>query len=121
MKKTTNSNPLKTFNDAFDKRKAGMVKSLVKAQAGYTNLQGPISKEAANELSIISSPTIDEMDYKTDKIVSRPRTMPEMVRAQHRVKTLMDAQRNPALQEGSNEYDKAAYRKTGGQTKSKKK
>jgi hypothetical protein len=33
----------------------------------------------------------------------------------------MDAQRNPALQEDSPEYDKAAYRKKGGQTKSKKK
>lgn len=123
MAKTNKQNPLKYFNDAFDNKKASMKKALIKAQVGYTNLQGPISKEAANEVALYSLPTVDRKKYGivTDSIISRPKTVPEMAKSQHQIKKLMDAQRNPALREDSPEYDNAAYRKKGGQTKSKKK
>jgi len=59
MKKSNNSNPLKYFNDAAAARaksvNAGNDK-LVKAQAGYTNVQGPITKKTSFEIDQINRP-----------------------------------------------------------------
>ena len=74
MKKTTNSNPLKYFNDAAAAKKKTVITGndkLVKAQAGYTKLQGPIDPDVANKIKEIETrPMVSPYDtnYNADKI-----------------------------------------------------
>lgn len=59
MKKSNNSNPLKYFNDAAASRKKSVIagnNKLVKAQAGYTKLQGPITKNTSFQIDQINRP-----------------------------------------------------------------
>ncbi len=60
MKKSNNSNPLKYFNDAAVARaksvNAGNDK-LVKAQVGYTNVQGPITEKTSVQTDMLNAPT----------------------------------------------------------------
>lgn len=112
------SNPLKYFND----EKAKRVAKLTKAQEGYTTLQGPITREASQEIESMSRPTYPDFDTKKMSYVDKPKSPKQMASSQDRAKKIADANRNPNLKIDSSEYDKAAYfKKSGGQTKSKKK
>lgn len=128
MKKTTKSNPLKYFNDALDKRKGGMVKSLVKAQSGWG-----MQKATNNPDSAVT--TVRQVNTKQG-----PRFYGAVGKDDQTVRAQLDAKMNaekdsiPAkdveafINENQKNYNPPKYiqdgkfvKKSGGQTKSKKK
>ena len=69
------SNPLKTFNDTFAKRKEGMAKALVKAQFGFTKFQGPVTQDASEQIANeLANQPMPVAQYNTRVIADKNRT-----------------------------------------------
>jgi len=68
-------NALTHFNNAFDKKKGGMVKSLAKAQYGFTKFQGPVTQATSEKIAAeIANQPMPVAQYNTRVLADKDRT-----------------------------------------------
>ncbi len=107
------SNPLKTFNDAFDKR----VKTLQKAQMGMTKLQGPVTENTAKGIAESNQMMTDRNSAGSPTTNWRPKNPQEVSNSNLYARYAADADRGMTKSKAGEDI---AIQRKGGQTKSKK-